>query len=261
MSSTVADAETGQATVTPAPYCVVRSRPDDAQKTVVICGAPRGGTTFGASVVANLGVPFKGGEEEGAGVGRRYSHRGLMPLWREDPERFKAVCRDIDRQREVWAFKLAGVAANFDRALEVFRNPHFIVVLKEPLSVAMRSHLIRGRGLDNGVVSAATKKVLRHYAGAINACLTTEAPAMLISYDLGMRNKERVFEGVADFLGIAGSGLEPAAAATAIDSDRDLYFEASLASSLRKSSSWRKRWLGKQLGRIDKSGADTRRPG
>jgi hypothetical protein len=179
---------------------------------------------MGASIVAGLGVPFAGGEEDGARVSARHAHEGLMMAWREeDEERLTAICRDLDRQHSSWAVKLPGF---LDLALLTLRNPHFILVLKEPMSVAMRKRS-RNADLDNDAVSEGTKKLMRKYIRAISFCADTEAPAMLVSYDRVMRDRETAVDAIAEFLGI--SDYDPSAVVASLAYDHDLYFENAVA--------------------------------
>jgi hypothetical protein len=184
---------------------------------------------MGASIVAGLGLPFAGGEEEGARVSARHAHNGLMTAWRaKDEERFAAICRDLDRQHSAWAVKFPYF---FDFALRTLRSPHFILVLKEPLSVAMRRRWVamrkRSMELDDEAASEGTKRVMRKYAQAIDFCASTDAPAMLVSYDRAMRDKEAAVEAIAEFLGI--SDYDRSAVVASLEADHAVYFENPIA--------------------------------
>ena len=233
---------------TPPPFVAFRARPEDRQKTIVITGAPRGGTTLGGSIVANLGVPFSGTEELEPHVGRRYSHYGLNSRVRTDPAKFIEICRDIDRQHDVWAIKNADFIHYLAPIGERLRNPHYVMVFKEPLSVAMRSRMVRGKPMDSLSVAGSTKTILKAYADALDFCVGSDTPALLISYDRAMRDMERTIKGVADFLGI------PAYDATSmsqdVTADRDSYFEESTLQALSRSSDWRRRLISRILRRL-----------
>ena len=131
---------------TPPPVLALRARPADPQKTVVITGSPRGGTSLAASLVAGLGLPFHGTTENDgrARTSPRYEHPGFVGSWKQDRARYAQTAREMDAQFETWAVKHPRAIDDLAAAASAFRNPHFIFMFKEPLSVALRTSGLGG---------------------------------------------------------------------------------------------------------------------
>ncbi len=212
---------------TPEPFWTCRARPQDTVKTIVITGVPRGGTTFGASLVSHLGVPFSGlGEEDR--VGSRYSHAGLMGTF--GTEEFAAHAREIDRGRDVWAFKHPAAISQQEFVINNVRNPHLIIVFKEPLSVAMRAISIKEK--DMADLPKQVGSVLKHYLEAVQFVESSALPILLLSYDRAMRDLPAAVEGVGEFLG--KEDFDPVALADMIAGDQDRYFKMTRRRQVRR---------------------------
>lgn len=195
-----------------------RPRPDDAEKTILITGSARGGTTFGASIVAHIGVPF---DDSRGRVGKRYSNSALMESFGGDE--FVIAAREIDAAHPVWAFKHPALVTHESFVQEHIRNPHYIIVFKEPLSVAMRSKSIAGGDLTVDNVLRGTEAVLGQYRKAIRLAGRTTAPVLLMSYDRAIRDLPNAVSGVATFLGLADVDVD--SVASRVDGDKDKYFD------------------------------------
>lgn len=210
---------------TPLPAIALRPRPSDKQKTIVISGAPRGGTTFGASVVANLGIPFseKPAPGEANKIGMRYSHPELMGPFVSDRNTFGETCRLLDREHDVWALKLPSLTTDAAFAMATIRNPHFIFIFKEALSVASRSLLLKG--VEASKIASATRNVIRHYEKMLDFIQSSEAPMLLISYERAMADLPVTIRQTAEFLGIENADVPSACDGIAMD--RHHYFALS----------------------------------
>lgn len=182
----------------PPPTIALRASPEDKQKTIVIGGCPRGGTTYAASLVASLGFRF--GDAEST-VGLLYSNPEIMRGFHDDRSRFIAESRRLDQSLDVWAFKLGDIVRDFDFAMKTLRNPHFIFVLKEPMSVAMRSAHQKEDRVDVEIIPAMTRNVLRLYTSIVEFSMKSAAPALLISFEKALADPHATIHQVAAFLG------------------------------------------------------------
>ncbi|CAN5537072.1 hypothetical protein BH10PSE6_BH10PSE6_26180 [soil metagenome] len=208
------------------PYWAFRSRPDDIEKTIVVTGTPRGGTTFAASVVASLGLPFRGDREQGvngkpAFNTARYEHSGFIKAWKKDRDLYAAIAREMDAQLSAWAIKHPRAVDDLEAACHSFRNPHFIFAMKEPMSVAMRLCQYEMSDLTNEALGRAMKKTLRHQLTALDFCLSSGVPCLMVSYDMAMRNVRPAIDGIAGFLGI--ERYDAAAIEAVLRTDWDTY--------------------------------------
>ncbi len=208
---------------TPPPVLALRARPADPQKTVVITGSPRGGTSLAASLVAGLGLPFHGTTENDgrARTSPRYEHPGFVGSWKQDRARYAQTAREMDAQFETWAVKHPRAIDDLAAAASAFRNPHFIFMFKEPLSVALRTSGLGGG--DAVRIAKGAAKVLRRHHAALDFCLGSTAPCLLVSYDMALRDPARFIDGAASFLGQCDYDRD--AVAARLPADRHLYFD------------------------------------
>jgi hypothetical protein len=170
--------------------------PTEGKRTIIIAGPTRTGTTFVASAVARLGVPFRRDARDR--VSRRYEHRALrLAFESKDREAFREIVAQFDKQHDVWAWKLPAIISGFDFVRANTRNPCFILTFKEPLSVALRK-FAAGRGPNPVAVLSA---VLREYQGVVRFADSSDRPAMMVSYDRAVRRTEDFIPALANYVG------------------------------------------------------------
>jgi len=167
------------------------------QKSIVICGAPRGGTSFAASAFLQLGVPFRRNRKDR--ISPRKEHNRLKEAFQaEDHDKMRQIIAEFCGLHPVWAWKLPAIESRFSEISAMLPNPHFVVIFKEPLSIAVRSAERRSKNPIN---------VLQHVVAvhqrlaAIAA--TTEHPLLLVSYEKAMKSLPFFLETAARFAGIA----------------------------------------------------------
>jgi hypothetical protein len=167
-----------------------------ARKSIVIFGVPRGGTTFAASVFAQLGVPFSRRCE--GKIGRIYEHRDLKIAFKaRDRDALRRIAHEFSAEHEVWAWKCPAVHQGPGFLTDLLPNPHFVLIFKEPLSVAARKNDVHDRD-----TLTAMSRVLGVYRKMIDFVDSTGHPLMAISYDRAMARMEPFLREVADFAGI-----------------------------------------------------------
>lgn len=167
-----------------------------AQKSIVICGVPRGGTSFAASVFARLGVPFSRSRERQ--VGRRYEHRALRAAFTaRDGGAVRRIAHEFSTEHAVWAWKLPAIYRDLGFVTDLVPNPHFVLIFKEPLSVAARKTDVSGKE-----TLLALEQVLSAYQLMTELAEATEHPMLLISYDRAMTRMEPFLREAANFAGI-----------------------------------------------------------
>jgi hypothetical protein len=118
----------------------------DGQKTYIVCGNFRGGTTAVAQLLDRIGIP----------MGEKMDPNNNC----EDLEFQKLLLRDtldraeLDRlagQRNgkygVWGFKFPGAHLHMPAMLESFRNPQVIFVFRDPYAVANSEQRRTGQDL------------------------------------------------------------------------------------------------------------------
>ena len=165
---------------------ILRAGADVPQRTVLVTGVARGGTSMVAGVVRELGIDL------GANLGPNH----------EDPQFLSTRVRDIraviarrNAEKDVWGWKMPHAAGQLRRIERNLRNPFVIVVFRNTLAV-VRSRMAR-QHIDAQTAFALT---LDHQAEVARAARRTRAPLMLVDYEAALAEPDALVEGVARFL-------------------------------------------------------------
>ena len=173
-----------------------------AKKSIVICGITRGGTSFAASVFGQLGIPFSRKSERD--IGRRYEHRGLRDAFQNrDADALKKLATSFSEEYPVWAWKLPAIQRRLEFAAENVPNPHFVIIFKEPLSVAARKTDRKGKETLDSL-----RQVLTVYQHLAEMADGMEYPLLLISYDRAMAKLPAFLAEVAQFAGVTSFDVD-----------------------------------------------------
>jgi len=104
---------------------------DMPQKTVIVLGCPRGGTSLVAGVLSRLGVFM------GDGLGHQYED----PRFREETsleEKINAISKN-NSLYSTWGWKLPNTIYYIDNIIEHIRNPVFIAIYRNPFDIFLSS--------------------------------------------------------------------------------------------------------------------------
>lgn len=182
----------------------------------MICGVTRGGTSFAASVFAQLGVPFSRGLDDPA-PRRHHENQALMEAFQaEDHTQIRKIAAEFSERFPVWGWKLPAIHRRIDAVAEMVPNPHFVVVFKEPLSVAFRRNDLKGVDMMRGL-----RATLKAYLLITETIADTKHPMLLVSYDRAMAQLPAFLKEAAHFAGT--SSFEEAAVIAEIREDARLY--------------------------------------
>ena len=112
-------------------YHVLVSPVHSERKTLVVLGAPRGGTSVVSGVLRIAGVFM--GEDLG--------HQHEDPAFRQEVplEQKINTIREQNAQYKVWGWKLPNTIYYLKAVFPLLRNPHLIVVYRDPFSIALSS--------------------------------------------------------------------------------------------------------------------------
>jgi hypothetical protein len=166
-------------------------------KTVVIFGAPRGGTTMVAGVAIKCGL-FMGDD---------------LPINCEDPAfnimelkkrnlPIAPTIRETLKRRNVssigtWGWKFPRAAFYLDKVYESIVNPHFIIVYRDPLATASRAVQ-----QDKPIVEALDQVLTLHRMNH-NVAETYKVPTLFVSYDRAIAAREQTISSLCEFIGLA----------------------------------------------------------
>lgn len=187
-------------------------------KTFVVLGAARGGTSMIASALKSLEIFI--GERLGKGNLEDVDFRAL---WK--PLNEEAIAKFVVRRNEthpVWAAKLPVITTHLDFAARTFRNPHYIVVVRDPVAIAVRHTKITGKTATDDQVIGINLRIQAAYRDIFSFIKQQRCPTLLVSYEKISGNPTAFCRGLADFAGIADRS-RISAAVSALKTDHDTY--------------------------------------
>lgn len=175
------------------------------ERTLIILGAARGGTSMMMGLLDILGVFI--GDQAGSPLYEDKRLRGALGRWPSAPAR--AVIADYNAEHKVWANKAHIQKASLKRLDRLVRNPHYILVTRDEVAVAGRYDQIWDVGLLKSMRIAN-----KRYLGYLDFIARHRRPSLLVSYEKALLHTEHMVEQLADFAGIK-AGAEQMAKACA----------------------------------------------
>ena len=218
-------------------------------RTLIVLGAPRGGTSAVAGALAAAGLYMGQGASEPVFESLALANA----IEKGEDEKVRELISAFDAEHDVWAFKRPGFNNYVGRYHSFFRNPVYLVILRDPVATA-------NRGYISGRLKANFTRKLHHILSIHSRILgfldDSGAPAVLISYEKLLHSPESTLRLVFAAAGLQ-VGHEALAAATAfVDPSPPEYLEMSRASrvegrwteySPRKIAGW-VRYINRSMG-------------
>jgi hypothetical protein len=222
LSQNIAKKHEAETELRPEPPCYWLNRagwPAAPQRTIIMTGVARSGTSFLSSVLLHLGLPMKRGESD-----QLSGHAEHVPLREalaaKDHPRLTSIVAEFDQRFDIWGWKAPGIRTDFETVVATVRNPCFVFVFKEPLSVAMRK-VDRGREPE---IDRLFRKTVKAYVELVDYAAASPHPCMLVSYDRATKRIDECIGALAAFAGIAR--YDPEAVRQAVSGDGDQYVRA-----------------------------------
>jgi hypothetical protein len=155
-------------------FGVLRAANSFPKKTVVVLGAPRGGTSMVAATLRKLGVMM--GETLDSQHEDRHFRREV-PL-----EDMIATVKRRDESYDLWGWKLPNAVYYVERLVPHLRNSHFVAVFRNPYSISRSSAECDNRTYGPRLLDVAVNhtKVLVDLIGRL------DAPTALASLEAGL---------------------------------------------------------------------------
>lgn len=191
---------------------------DTREKTVIVIGTGRGGTSIVAGVLNSLGVFM--GDLACAPV---FEDRKLAGAYESKNNKlaFDIIC-DYNTRFSIWGFKRPSCLFYLPKLIKCTRNPVFIFVFKDLLSIGNRECISMQTGLlDNMRVA------LKNYQNILNFIDKYQPKSMLVSADKILENKVFFIEQVCEFLELQVTQEQILAAEKFIERDPSLYLDRS----------------------------------
>lgn len=193
------------------PATVIRPSIPYGPRTAVVIGSYRGGTSYIAQLLAcdlslPMGITYNPADAADYSnyedleianvidkVSNKFRHNPLAsPDWPTLVELIKA--RDV-KHPVIWGFKKPATVFIIDQLLPLLRNPHLLVVLRDPLAIWQSDVARQG---TNGFWCSA-----RHHLGCVMDLLEKpRGPTLAISYERAKSVRKITRNAIADFLGV-----------------------------------------------------------
>ena len=175
----------------------------ETPKTVVILGAPRGGTSMVAGVVRELGIDL------GSHLGINHEDARFLP---KDVATIRQRIEERNRSALTWGWKMPHSIDYIDEIEKDLRNPHFIFVFRNLLGVALSQQ--RHSGADISVALSFSARRIETMLARI-AALTS--PMLLVEYEAAVSERADFVNTMGRFLGVAVDAEMQSRAASFID--------------------------------------------
>lgn len=190
-------------------------------KTVVVLGAPRSGTSMVAGVLRLMGI-FMGSDLDDKHEDREFAfatdsngkpvsiYQSLSRLFR-----LKKVINSRNKDYAFWGWKeplsimLLGIIAPF------LRNPHYIVIMRNPVSCALSAEHHAGRPAQR-----ATGKTLDKCRQIMHFISRKNRPVLMVSYESAIKHPRQFCQALVEFLDVSIPQEQLSAAEKFIDPER-----------------------------------------
>lgn len=190
-------------TLSRARHVLLGSPQGDAAKTVVILGAPRGGTSMVAGVVRELGVDL------GRRLGVNHEDPDFLP---KDLDLIRQRIKERNEAREVWGWKMPHSTDYIDQIEGDLRNPHVIFVFRNLLGTALSQERHSAADIHVGLNFS-----LKRLEAMITQINRLSCPMLLVDYDSAVAAKDEFLTVLTDFLQIKPDATAKARAKSFID--------------------------------------------
>lgn len=200
--------------------------PSDQERTIVITGTPRGGTTMVAECLGTLGLPL------GVTIPATDSRFNLEDpefhalLGRESPgeidlESLRALALRRNLEHRVWGFKLPMALNSLPILERELRGARFILIFRDPIAVSSREVVAVGiEAVD------AMRRTLIWQERMIDFVESAKAGCMLISYEKALQFPQITAGMLASWCGLEASEERLGQAAATIEANRAAYLRA-----------------------------------
>jgi len=199
-----------------------RARKDAAGRTIVVTGIARSGTSLIATLLKEAGA-FMGEflhdvVNEDAQILELLRHR--------DTEVLRELIRVRNAMHPRWGFKIPNLHVYLTTAeLALFRNPHLIVIYRDPVAVAVRNALSEHFGELETVVKTANAMY-----GLSQFVQRADCPVLLLSYEKALSLPNMVIDRVLEFCGMRLDGAARSRLLLHVQPNRAEYMAAATAS-------------------------------
>lgn len=158
----------------------------ERQRTVVVLGVERGGTSMVAGVLRALGVDM--GRQAGL------NHEDPRFL-RDDETHLRHVIRTRNQDSDLWGFKMPKAVFHLDMLDTTLRNPYYVIVHRNLAAVADSWHQ-RGAGTYLDTI----ERALTYHVRLVAHCRKTKRPVVMVNYERAAKDPAIMVRELVSFL-------------------------------------------------------------
>lgn len=198
--------------------CVVLNQSDELpeERTLVVLGTARGGTSIAAGSLYKLGVPMFNVH---APV---YEEVNISSAFeQQDEQRYRRIINSFNEE-PVWAWKRPSSIRYLDVVEKEIRNPFYIVVMRDALSVGSRNGLSMGHDVVSSMTSALEQQTI-----LVDFVAKTKSPVLIASVEKIKQYPESFIKRLIEFAGISPEPEQIESAVSYIEPEPMDYIEAS----------------------------------
>lgn len=162
------------------------------EKTLVVVGIARGGTSLISGSLHHLGV-FVGQAATAPVFEDLYLSQ---PMEQNDDVKLQQIIASYNQQHAVWGFKRPNIINHLEKMHQYFKNPIYFFVFKDIFSIANRNTISMKTGLLSGV-----KAAYNDYGKVLAFIENNTVNGYLLSYDKILRRQQYFINLLADIIG------------------------------------------------------------
>lgn len=157
------------------------------QKTYIVLGVARSGTSMIAGCLRELGI-F---------MGEIVADNHEDPVFfSDDVEILKRIILERNNKYDNWGWKVPKTMFHIENLLPFIRNPHFIIVTRDPFDIA--NSMMKREAMPFDLAIQHIFMVYKHLQQFVEKCL---APLMFVSYNRVIADKEAFICELTSFIG------------------------------------------------------------
>jgi hypothetical protein len=189
----------------------------DETLTVIVSGVGRSGTSMVAKVLDAAGIPM--GRTNNLAVYE--DQEFLHALLNFDFIQMAKLINARNQAHARWGFKFASIQNHIlPPQLLQFRNPHLILVMRDPVAIASRSMF---SDAERQTADEAIANVAQQSFDMMNLIQKAECPTLLMSYEKFVAFPEAAIDSISVFCGLALTAEQRAKALAAIEPNNPDY--------------------------------------
>ncbi len=197
---------------------VAHAGPDEPI-TVIVSGVGRSGTSMTAGVVSALGLPMGKTENQAVFEDKEF----ITALLYFDYALLNTLIAARNAAAPRWGFKFPSLQNHLlPPQLGRFRNPHLIVVTRDPVATASRAHISDPEQED---AAAAYFNVSNQAFDMMHFLQKAHCPTLLLSYEKFVAFPEKGIDGIAAFCGLKATPAVRAKALMAVSPNNPDYIK------------------------------------